>query len=96
MSTTTIRISDELKSRIADAAERAGTTPHGFILEALEEKVGEAERRARFQDEAQARWRSFVADGQALEWGEIRDYLGRRARGESATVPAKKTFGREP
>jgi len=96
MSTTTIRISDELKSRIADAAERAGTTPHGFILGALEEKVEEAERRAQFLDEAQERWRGFVADGQALEWGEMRDYLGRRARGESALPPAKKTFGREP
>ncbi|QQQ02461.1 CopG family ribbon-helix-helix protein [Lysobacter enzymogenes] len=96
MSTTTIRLSDELKSRIADAAERAGTTPHGFILGALEEKVGEAERRAQFLDEAQARWRSFVADGQALEWGDMRDYLGRRARGENASPPAKKPFGRKP
>lgn len=96
MSTTTIRLSDELKSRIAEAAERAGITPHGFILGALEEKVGEAELRARFLDEAQQRWRSFVADGQALAWDDMRDYLGRRARGESATPPAKKTFGREP
>jgi len=95
MSTTTIRLSDELKSRIADAAERAGTTPHGFILGALEEKVGEAERRAQFLDEAQQRWRSFVADGQALEWSDMRDYLARRARGESAPAPAKKSVGRE-
>lgn len=96
MSTTTIRISDELKSRIAAAAERAGITPHGFILEALEEKVGEAERRARFQDEAQARWRSFVVDGRALEWSEMREYLGRRGRGESAAAPTKKNVRREP
>ena len=35
MSTTTIRLPDELKMRVADAAERAGMTPHGFILEAI-------------------------------------------------------------
>ena len=63
MSTTTIRLSDELKARIARAAEHSGTTPHGFILGALEEKVGEAERWHDFIDEAQRRWQAFVADG---------------------------------
>ena len=40
MSTTTIRLPRELKERVARAAERAGTTPHGFILEAIAEKAG--------------------------------------------------------
>ncbi|MDE2257829.1 MAG: CopG family transcriptional regulator, partial [Xanthomonadaceae bacterium] len=31
MSTTTIRLPDDLKARIATAAERAGTTSHNFI-----------------------------------------------------------------
>ncbi len=30
MSTTTIRIPDDLKARVAAAAGRAGTTPHNF------------------------------------------------------------------
>lgn len=93
MSTTTIRLSDELKARIARAAEHSGTTPHGFILGALEEKVGEAERRHDFIGEAQSRWQAFVADGQSFAWEEMRDYLSRRARGEDPALPAKKTFG---
>ena len=43
MSTTTIRLSDDLKERVARAARRAGTTSHNFILEAIAEKADEAE-----------------------------------------------------
>ncbi|MGJ7901103.1 CopG family ribbon-helix-helix protein [Lysobacter sp. 1R34A] len=96
MSTTTIRLTEELKARIARAAERSGTTPHGFILGALEEKVGEAERRRDFVDEAERRWQAFVADGQVFAWEDMREYLARRAQGERPALPAKKTFGREP
>ena len=35
MSTTTIRIEDELKARIAVAAQHAGKTAHAFILDAI-------------------------------------------------------------
>ena len=39
MSTTTIRLPKDLKERLVRAADRAGTTPHGFILEAIAEKT---------------------------------------------------------
>ena len=39
MSTTTIRLPQDLKERIARAAERAGSTAHSFILEAIAEKA---------------------------------------------------------
>lgn len=35
MGTTTIRLPDALKARVAKAAEAAGTTAHNFILEAI-------------------------------------------------------------
>ena len=43
MPTTTIRIPDDLKERVARAAESAGTTAHAFIVDAVAEKVGETE-----------------------------------------------------
>ena len=54
MSTTAIRLSEELKARVARAARRTGTTVHGFILEAIAEKTDQVERRADFHDEARA------------------------------------------
>lgn len=43
MSTTTIRIEDALKARIAAAAERAGKSSHAFILDTLAETVERSE-----------------------------------------------------
>lgn len=43
MPSTTIRLSEDLKPRVTDVAKRAGTTFHNFILEAIVEKVDQAE-----------------------------------------------------
>ena len=43
MSTTTIRLPQDLKERITRAAERAGTTVHSFILEAIAEQAEQEE-----------------------------------------------------
>ena len=43
MSTTTIRIEEDLKARIAAAAERAGKSSHGFILDAIADTVERAD-----------------------------------------------------
>ena len=39
MPTTTIRLPEDLKARVAVAAKRSGMTPHGFMLEAIAEKT---------------------------------------------------------
>ena len=94
MSTTTIRLSDSLKSRIANAAKLAGTTPHNLILEMLEEKVDEAERRAEFHRVADERWADFLANGETIGWEEMRDYLLKRAAGVRASPPKPRKFMR--
>lgn len=48
MATTTIRLPDDLKARIARAAERSGKTTHSLILEAIAEKAEQEEQRADF------------------------------------------------
>ncbi len=53
MTTTTIRLSDELKARVSKAAKRAGTTSHSFIPEAIAEKTAQAEQRADFDSVAE-------------------------------------------
>ena len=90
MSTTTIRLSEELKARIAKAAEREGVSAHGFILGAVEAKVGELERRRDFHDEADRRWLQFLADGNALDWNEVRASLLRDARAGTEASRTRK------
>ena len=68
MSTTTIRIAEDLKERVARAAEAAGTTTHGFILEAIAEKTAAAEQRSDFVAEARARYEAILAGAPTLDW----------------------------
>lgn len=39
MSTTTIRLPEELKARVAAAADNVGVSSHSFILQAITEKL---------------------------------------------------------
>ena len=94
MSTTTIRLSKELKDKVARAAERAGKTPHGFILEAIAEKAELEERRAAFIDTAEQRYARIVASGKTVAWSEMRQYLERRISGNRATPPKPRRLAR--
>jgi len=88
MSKITVRLPPELTGRVARAAVRAGTTAHGFILEAIAEKAEQDERRGEFQDTAERRYAGIVASGKTVPWSEVRRYLERRAAGK--TTPRRK------
>jgi len=83
MGTTTLRIPDELKTRVAAAAEAAGVTPHGFMLRAIESQTAAAEEQAGFEKAAAQRWRQFQRDGQYYAMEEVREYMLARARGDA-------------
>ena len=57
MSTTTIRLPDDLKERVAIAAERAGMTSHALILDAIAERVEAQERSGAFHETGTTVWR---------------------------------------
>ena len=94
MSTTTIRLPDDLKARVADAAERAGTTSHSFILEAIKEKAERTERNAVFQNVAEMRLAELAASGKTIAWQKMRIYIEERIAGKSATRPRAQKLTR--
>lgn len=94
MSTTTIRLPDDLKARVADAAERAGTTSHSFILEAIKEKAERTERNAVFQNVAEMRLAELAASGKTIAWQKMRIYIEERIAGKSAARPRAKKLAR--
>ena len=94
MSTTTIRLPKDLKERLARAAERAGTTPHGFILEAIAEKTELEERRLEFLDTAEQRYADIVTSGKTVPWSEMRRHLERRLAGSRASRPKARPLAR--
>lgn len=94
MSTTTIRIPDELKARLSRIAEQQGTSTHGLIIEAIAEKADALERRQAFHEEARERHEHYLATGESIPWEEMRDYLRRRARGEDVLPPVARRYGK--
>ncbi len=94
MSTTTIRLPDTLKARVAKAAEATGTTSHNFILEAIAEKAELAERRVDFHAEAERRWGEFLETGESIPWDEMRRYLMERIEGKDIPPPAARKFAK--
>ena len=94
MSTTTIRIEDDLKARVAAAAERAGKTAHAFILEAIAQTVEQIELDDEFHRVADERWAKVLATGKTVPWDDAKAYLEARSRGERPRKPAAGKPGR--
>jgi predicted transcriptional regulator len=94
MSTTTIRIDDELKQRIATAAERSGKTAHAFILDAIEQTVEQAELDNAFHQIADERWAELLQTGKSVGWDDAERYLQARAQGKPAGKPAARKVKR--
>jgi predicted transcriptional regulator len=90
MTTTTIRIDDDLKARVAEAAERAGKTAHAFILDAITQTVEQAERDEAFHRVADERWAKLLATGQTVPWDDAKGWLQARSRGERPRPPAAR------
>jgi predicted transcriptional regulator len=81
MTTTTIRIDDALKARLAAAAERAGKSAHAFIVEAIAETVDRSEREAQWHALADRRWAELLQSGESLPWESVRERMASRLRG---------------
>ncbi|SBT07666.1 conserved hypothetical protein [Candidatus Accumulibacter aalborgensis] len=94
MTTTTIRLPEELKARVTAAAARTGTTAHAFIVEAIAEKAANEERRAEFDAQAEERYTKMVASGMAIPWSNMRAYLLERVAGKPATRPVARKLAR--
>ena len=80
MSTATLRLDEALRARIVRLAAATEQTPHSFMVQALAEKVDEAEWKLAMQQEAHARDAAIVAGEPVVEWHEMREWLARRVQ----------------
>lgn len=90
MSTTTIRIEEELKTRIASAAARAGKSPHAFIVDVLAETVERSEVDETLHRIADERWDMLQHTGESVGWDDAKAYIHARAVGKKAPRPSAR------
>lgn len=94
MSTTTLRLPDELRARIARLAKKSGKTAHSVMLDAIAQKVEEEELRASFHGEADRRFAEMIESGAGIPWHDMRTYLRTRASGKAARAPRARPWRR--
>lgn len=92
MSTTTLRLPPDLRDRISRLAEESGTTPHSFMLEAINERVANEELRREFLEEGNRRLANLLESGVGIEWADMRGYLRERAADHAPELPKTKKW----
>lgn len=92
MPATTLKLSPELRSRIAEAAKNSGTTPHAFMVKAVEHQTALAEQRQSFLADARAGERQVLEAGKALDADEVHAYFRARVKGKKAARPRLKAW----
>lgn len=91
MSTTTIRLPEELKARVERLAAARGSTVHGFMVEVIAQAADQHEQRNAFVAEAQRRWKHMQRTGEYLTHEDVREYAMALARGEKPARPVPRT-----
>ncbi|MDP2368414.1 CopG family ribbon-helix-helix protein [Rhodoferax sp.] len=91
MQTTTIRLDDTMKERIAAAADDAGKSAHAFILDAISQTVEQVELDREFNEIADERWKAILASGKTVSWEDAKAYLAAKSRGESPNKPLARS-----
>jgi predicted transcriptional regulator len=87
MPTTTIRLEDDLKERVSEAAARAGKTAHAFIRDAIVASVTQAEIDAELDQICEERWAEFLKTGEAVSLDAMDAYLDAKLAGQPASMP---------
>ena len=92
MSTTSLKLSDELKQRAVAAAEKRGVSPHAFMVDAIEQAASAAERRAGFVNEALAAREQALKTGQGYDTRQVHAYLRERIAGKKSPKPKARSW----
>ena len=72
---TSIKIDDELKSRVQQLAGLRQRSPHWIMREAIAQYVEREEARESFKQEALASWTAYQETGRHLTGQEVRTWL---------------------
>ena len=88
--TTTLKLPEELKARIASAAEAAGKSPHAYMIEALAAHAALDERRRAFVTSAHAAEQEVAEYGLVYDADEVFSYIQAKLDGKPNKRPKAK------
>jgi predicted transcriptional regulator len=85
--TTTLKLPEELKARIAPLANSSAKTPHAWMIEALEAQARLAEMRQSFIGDALASAAEVDAGGALFAMQDVHEYISNKAANKPAKHP---------
>jgi predicted transcriptional regulator len=92
MSTTSLKLPEDLKQKAAAAARDLGITPHAFMVDAIRQAAVAAELRAQFVAEARLARAEMLQTGVGHDAEDVRTYLQQRLLGEKISPPVAKPW----
>ena len=87
MSTTSLKLPDDLKTRAMAAAKVRGVSAHAFMLDAIREAATATEQRARFVADARASRSRMLKSGKGYAADDVHAYLRAKVSGSAAHKP---------
>ncbi|MBL8226568.1 MAG: hypothetical protein JNM50_14680 [Chromatiales bacterium] len=92
MSTTSLKLPDDVKQLAAAAARQQGVTPHAFMVDAIRAAAEAAAKRAAFVADAAACRADALGSGKGYGASEVESYVKARARGKTAARPRARAW----
>lgn len=92
MSTTSLKLPQDVKQLALAAAKLRGVTPHAFMVDAIRAAATAAERHAQFVSDAIASRAEAVKSGKGFAAEEVHAYLHARVKGKAVSKPKAKSW----
>jgi len=94
MSTISLKLPDELKQRVIEAAQALGISPHAFMVDAIRQAVNAVEQRVAFIAQARDARAEMLEESRGYAADEVRAYLRSRLTDSAAAGPAKTLWSK--
>lgn len=92
--TTTLKLPEDLKARIAPLAYSADKTPHAWMIEALEAQARLTETRLSFVNDALTSAAEVDAGGALYAMQDVHEYILKKAAGKPAKHPKSASIAK--
>lgn len=94
MSTTSLKLPDDVKQLAVAAAKHQGVTPHAFMVDAIRAAAVAAEKRAAFVADAVAARAETLESGKGYAAADVHAWIQQRALGQAASKPKARSWRR--
>lgn len=92
MTTTSLKLPDDLKKRAANAAHELGVSPHAFMVSAIEQAAKATEQRIRFIADAKAAKAEMIQSGKGYDVDDVHAYLKAKVTGTKTSKPKARSW----